>query len=228
VPPRLLQEQLAGQIAMKDLWYADNRDLVKWSVLLTLADRLRLRHILQVLYHRPTEWASIEIDGETVAIPTAVIAHFRQVGAISAIKGPCPVEVVSGPFTDRGAYHRNLVDRIRSRSQTPGIVFLDPDNGLQPRKASLKHVLDSELAEVWHELDPGDVLALYQHQTNRNGRQWIEPKKQQFETAIGIPLGSARLAQAEKIARDVVFFYVQKPASRRGAEGDDAAARTER
>jgi len=40
---------------MRDKWYADNRDLVKWGVLLTLAERHAAKHILQVLYYRPTE-----------------------------------------------------------------------------------------------------------------------------------------------------------------------------
>jgi len=92
----------------------------------------------------------------------------------------------------------------------PGIVFLDPDTGLEARVPRLEHVLDSELAALWKELQAGDLLTFYQHQTNRNGQPWVGPKKAQFERAIGIPAGAAKLAQAERIARDVVFFYAQK------------------
>ncbi len=39
---------------------------------------------------------------------------------------------------------------------------------------------------------------------------WITPKKKQFERAIGLSIGAAKLARSEKIARDVVFFYAPK------------------
>jgi len=51
---------------VRDLYYADNRDLVKWGVLVELGARHGARHILQVLYYRPTEWPNLEIDGEAV------------------------------------------------------------------------------------------------------------------------------------------------------------------
>ena len=37
---------------MRDKYYADNRDLVKWGVLLTLAEQHAARHILQVMYYQ--------------------------------------------------------------------------------------------------------------------------------------------------------------------------------
>jgi hypothetical protein len=66
------------------------------------------------------------------------------------------------------------------------------------------------LAELWTELKVGDVLVFYQHQTNRNGQPWIAPKKEQFERALGLSIGAAKLARSERVARDVVFFYAQK------------------
>jgi hypothetical protein len=195
---------------MRDKYYADNRDLVKWGVLLTLAERHAVKHILQVLYYRLTGWARLEVDGEEVALPVAVTRHFRQATAIAAIEAPVPVEVFADEFVNRDEYHRTLLDRIRNRLANPGIVFLDPDTGLEPRSPSLDHVLDGELATVWAELRAGDVLVVYQHQTNQAGRPWIPQKKEQFERAIGLPLGSAKLARSERIARDVAFFYSQK------------------
>jgi hypothetical protein len=63
---------------------------------------------------------------------------------------------------------------------------------------------------LWAALKSGDVLIFYQHQTNRNGQEWITPKKAQFEQAIGLPVGGSKLAWSEPIARDVAFFYAQK------------------
>jgi hypothetical protein len=53
-------------------------------------------------------------------------------------------------------------------------------------------------------------MVFYQHQTNRNGTPWIEPKKKQFERALGVQQGSAKLACALGIARDVAFFFLIK------------------
>jgi len=195
---------------MRDKWYADNRDLVKWGVLLTLAERLRAKQILQILYYRPTDWANLEVDGEQVALPLAVVRHLRDATGVSAIGASTPIQVLIETFTNRAEYHRVVVDTIRTRSVTPGIVFLDPDTGLESRDPTLDHVLDRELKALWAALKPGDVLVFYQHQTNRNGQPWIETKKEQFEQAIGLPKGAGKLARSEPIARDVVFFYSQK------------------
>jgi hypothetical protein len=195
---------------MRDKWYSDNRDLLKWGVLLTLAERFTAKHILQVLYYRPTDWAGFELDGEQLPLPPAVIQHFRRVAAAIAIESSSAIDVFGDLLTDRDHYQHAVIDRIRCRSATPGIVFLDPDTGLESQTPSLDHVLDQEIAELWRELKAGDLLVIYQHQTSRNGQPWIAPKKGQFERAIGLPVGSAKLARSERIARDVVFFYAQK------------------
>ena len=137
---------------MRDKWYADNRDLIKWGVLLTLAERHAVMHILQVLYYRPTEWPMLEVDGEHVPIPEPVIQHFRCVSLASSLKASISIEVVSEPFQSRERYYPIVLERIRSRTIVPGIVFLDPDTGLAPQSPSLDHVLDSELAILWTEL----------------------------------------------------------------------------
>jgi hypothetical protein len=90
------------------------------------------------------------------------------------------------------------------------VVFLDPDTGLAPRAPDLRHVLDAELAGIWREMKTDDLLLLYQHQTNRNDSPWVQSKQQQFEAALGLSRGEAKLAHGPKVARDVVFFYAKK------------------
>lgn len=195
---------------MRDKWYGDNRDLVKWGVLLELAHRYHARHILQVLYQRPTTWQQLEIDGEQVPLPAAVVQHFRNATSIAAIQCSALVEVISETFGDRSEYLQIVLQRIRVRARLPGILFLDPDTGLEPRLAGPAHVLDAELAEIWKALRSNDIMLLYQHQTNRSGTPWIKPKKAQFERALGVREGSAKLARAPGIAPDVAFFYIEK------------------
>lgn len=195
---------------MRDQWYADKRDLVKWGVVLTLAERYAARHILQVLYHRPSAWAELDIDGDKVPLPDAVVRHFRDPGTIVNIAARVPVEVVAEDLVDRREYQRCVVERLRACTRLPGIVLLDPDTGLAPKVAGLEHVVETELCEVWRELQPGDVLILYQHQTNRRGEPWVEETRAQFAEALGIDPRTATLAWSERIARDVAFFYAQK------------------
>jgi hypothetical protein len=198
---------------MRDVWYGDKRDLVKWGVLLALTQRFATKHILQVLYYQPEQWPQLEIDGDNVDLPTPVLAHFREVTAVSQIECSAEIEVVADVFAHRKEYQHVVINRIRARTQTPGIVFLDPDTGLESgahRDPDRKHVLEDELAEIWIHLGIGDLLVFYQHQTNRAGKPWIEAKKEQFERALGVPRGAARIAQGTGIAQDVAFLFLQK------------------
>ncbi len=195
---------------MKAQWYGDKRDLVKWGVLLHLAHRFGAKHILQVLYYRPSVWGSLEVDGEQVQLPKAVVQHFRSVTSVVSIGAQAKVEVIDTLFKERNQYLQHVLERIRARPRRTGIVFLDPDTGLEPQTPNLKHVLASEVGAIWRAMPSGDVLVFYQHQTSRNNQEWVEPKKVQFENALGVLPGSAMVASAPKIARDVVLFFVQK------------------
>jgi hypothetical protein len=196
---------------MRDAWYGDNRDVVKWGVLVRLADRFGAKHILQVLYHRTTRWGLINFDDAPSAeVPKCVIDHFRDCRGVARLTAPATVEIICEPFEARETYHQLVLDRIRSRRDVPGLVFLDPDTGLQPASPNLNHVLENEVVDIWEHLTLGDVLVLYQHQTNRNGDPWIPAKRQQLERALALAPDSVHVAKADTIARDVVLFYKQK------------------
>lgn len=196
---------------MRDEWYGDKRDLIKWGVLLDLEQRYKAKQILQVLYYRPSEWKPMEIDGDKVELNPEVLRHFRNPFSVSKIACKSCIKVLRKPFVRRDTYQSEVLKRIRLRTELPRVIFLDPDTGLEPRgKATLKHVLVSEVREIWKTLSPGDVLVLYQHQTNRNGSEWIQPKRRQFEKALGIGQGKSKVGRAEGIAKDVAFLFAQK------------------
>ncbi|MGD0631768.1 MAG: hypothetical protein ABR987_20750, partial [Terracidiphilus sp.] len=135
---------------MQDRWYGDHRDLVKWGTLLEFAGRYHAKHILQVLYYRKSNWPQIEVGGTNVDIAQEVIQHFRDVNSIRNLACPFPVEVVNEEFVDRGSYLRIVTSAIQARIVRPGIVFLDPDTGLEPPSGNYgpTHVLDSELQSI--------------------------------------------------------------------------------
>jgi hypothetical protein len=198
---------------MRDKWYGDKADVVKWGVLLKLAERYGAKHILQVLYYRKTRWPKIQLDGQPVELPEAVVWHFREAKRIVEIDAGKGVKVKVWPedFEDREEYHQQVAKWLRNgkRKRTPRIVLLDPDTGLQPRRATLSHVRNDEIRRVWEELKNGDVLAVFQHRPGRNGRPWIEAKRKQFQRAIG-PHGGVKVGRVEDIAPNAALFYAQK------------------
>jgi len=201
---------------MKDQWYGDNRDLVKWTVLLELATKYKVTNVLQVLYYSPTNWGQIEIEGEQVPIPAELLKHFRDVNSICNLDRKLKIETFKEPFTNdataRKNYLETLIRTVRDRDVGPSIVFLDPDTGLEPNGGQFNstHVTGDEVQEIWKALREGDLLVFYQHQDNRAGREWIERKRTQFANAIKIDIALVKKAHAPRIANDVAFYFIQK------------------
>jgi len=193
-------------IPVQDQWYGDKRDLVKWGTLLTLAQKYGAKHILQVLYYRTNDWDSIEIDGDQMQIPSEVTQHFRDCRSICKLKS-VKVQVLDQEFHDRDRYLQYVLGEIEKRYCKPGIIFLDPDTGLEPnRRPNLKHVLETELRTIWNRMSNGDVLVFYQRQ--RRIQEWQDTLQNQFANILGVQ--EAKRAFAPSIAPDVAFFYAQR------------------
>lgn len=195
---------------MRDIWYSDNRDVVKWSVLVRLAKQHLCSRILQIAYFRESNLGPIEIDSQTFSVPPEVQAHFRDIRKVGELPGPVKVSVLTDTFANRTTYLEKAIAFIAKYSAENCVVFLDPDTGLAPSNPNLNHVLDSEAQQLWKELKAGDIFVFYQHQTNRSGEPWIEPKRLQLERALRLKTGAIKVAHGPKIARDVAFFYLAK------------------
>lgn len=195
---------------MRDTWYSDNRDLVKWSVLFRLAERYGACLILQIAYYRPSNLGSVIIDDQGVTIPQEVLQHFRSIQNVKNIKSNTKIFVFDNLIEDRATYLNGAISFIQSHRNDLRIVFLDPDIGLEPSRPSLGHVLESEALAFWNALEIGDTFVFYQHQTNRKNQPWIETKRVQLAEAIKIRENQLKVAHGKAIARDVVFYYSQK------------------
>ena len=121
-----------------------------------------------------------------------------------------PIDVYDKTFENRQEYLKGVLEHIGYFGKARIIVFLDPDNGLEPSKPNAKHVLRSEANAIWQGMKKGDILVFYQHQTNYNGTPWIEPKRAELATALGVKTAEIKKASGLSIARDVVFYYIQK------------------
>ena len=196
---------------MRDQYYGDKRDLIKWGVLLHLAEEYGLQRIIQVAYLRATSWGKLEIDGKEYPLPERVTHHFRNVRNIRYLTDDPVIQVLDSPFSDRDTYLSEILSAVGATHGANCLLSLDPDTGSEPRsRHDWEHVLDSEINEIWGALRDGDVLVCYQHQPNRNGQEWIKPKRAQFARALAVNCDAVKVGKAEQIARDVVFFYCLK------------------
>lgn len=104
---------------MRDIWYSDNRDLIKWGVLLRLADIYDAARILQLAFYRPSEFGRLVIDGQEHDIPKEVIAHFRNVRTIGGLGSKVRVTVFDPVYQDRAAHQQAVLAAalgVRSRA----------------------------------------------------------------------------------------------------------------
>lgn len=111
------------QRAMKDQWYGDKRDLVKWGVLLRLAHLYGASRILQVAYYGESAWGWLEIDGQPKPMDEVVIDHFRNIRNIRKLTAQLRIDVITSPFSDRQRYTRKSYAKSRHRATSPSYFW---------------------------------------------------------------------------------------------------------
>jgi hypothetical protein len=196
---------------MRDIWYSDNKDLVKWAVLFGLAKKAAADRILQVAYWRPSDFPQVRLDNDPFDMAPEVIGHLRDIRNIASLHSKVRITVIDSLFDNREMYLSSVLSHISGFSNERCVVFLDPDTGLEPHgEADLKHVLESEASAIWQALKPNDVFAFYQHQTNMAGQPWIEPKQEQLARCLGIQRDAMKVGSAFSVAREVVILYATK------------------
>ena len=194
---------------MKDQWYADKRDLVKWAALFALAGDSAINNIVQIAYYTPSKFNKISIDGKERDILPEIISHFRNIHNTKNINSRINVIVYDKPFKHdtRATFHKELIGFLKKNKQK-SIIFLDPDTGLAPKQPKDTHVKLNEVTLIWKELKQGDVLVFYQHRFRKKG--WDQDKREQLSGAIRVPINSIKIAKGQQIVNDVVFYYIQK------------------
>ena len=168
---------------MRDQWYGDDRDVLKWSTLVHLARRESVTGILHVAMYRPSQ-------------PIAPLATATGL----------EVDVFKSPFTDRVAYFGEVCGLVRARSGRV-IVFLDPDIGIEAEQGGPEHVTSADIARVFEALRPGDLLVCYQHARRQKG--WRGRARRAFANAPGMPSFDVEVVESE-LVRDVLMFSVKK------------------
>jgi len=198
---------------MRDRWYSDNRDLIKWAVLIHVARTHALGTIIQVPYWRPEKKRQyFTLRDERVQVPDEVWSFFRNVRNIERLGCECgiTVKIVAEQFshTERSTYATHVARYLKD-SAHPLLLFLDPDTGLEPQKPNEKHTTKKELQDAWADLHVGDFLVFYQHA--RREKDWIKSVADQIRSVCGG--ANVEVARAEDVGRDVAFFCVERHAN---------------
>lgn len=200
---------------MRNQWYADKSDLVKWGGIIHLCNKTKITNVMQVAYFREcSKKSQLYFEKEDIPIPDKVIEHFRDIEDIKRLskKVRLNIDVIKKPFNQKGRedYNKFICQRIQKQPQ-PKIVFLDPDTGLAPQKAKEKHVKPDEVLSIWCSLKPGDYLVFYQHNTHKSN--WRKLQKVEFAKACKVKesiVNEWRASEnAKDLAQDVVFFSVR-------------------
>lgn len=194
---------------MQDIWYGDDRDLVKWAALVHLAVREHLCVIVQVALFRRGERPTLKTKSGPLVIPERVWTHFCQLRNIRTLGKSygLKIRVIEDTFDHKA--RRNYFSRVAGilrRMKFPKAVLLDPDTGLKPREAKAKHVTRDEICTTWSTLAKGDWLILYQHRWR--DKRWRTVARERFASACG---GSeVEVIRALTRPRDVIFLAARK------------------
>jgi hypothetical protein len=194
---------------MRDRWYGDDRDVVKWGAVVHLARREAIADVLHAALYRPEEeWPRLATARGPAALPDEVVRHFRDLDDLERLSAGTGLRIVTvkEPFVDRAAYFRRLCERIRTH-RAPVLVLLDPDVGLVPEAPGPQHVESAEVALIFGALRPGDLLACYQHA--RPQKDWRGRTRRAFANAPGVPSFEVEVLRSD-LARDVLLLAVKK------------------
>ena len=193
---------------MKDEYYGDKRDLVKWGGIVHLCTTERIKNVIQVAYYRNSEWPKLSFNGEKVDLPVPVTKHFRDIEDIKRLANGVGlnIDVIKAEYKNRLDYHRDVCDRIKTVWERK-VVFLDPDTGLAPDTYDERHVTGDELKMIWDSLSNRDYLVFFQH--SFRDKDWIGKHRSEMTDALGLDVDRIK-SWSSDIAKDVVFFFVEK------------------
>jgi len=201
-------------MAMKNQYFGDRRDYFKYDVLERLAAELpgieRLTCLWMLTQPDRTGHGNVpfvpdtELPGLTEFFRTRVDSRDperRRVGEMSQLFQGRPFVFFSyrdnredfGPST-RGKYFASIPDEALRRA----VVFFDPDVGVEPGRATEKHLRFEELAGVMERMDEASVAVVFQF--GRRVPDFWNSLARQLVDRVRRPLAS--------IAEPFLGFYV--------------------
>jgi hypothetical protein len=174
---------------MRDDFYADRRDLWKWTVALHLAGADGI--ILYVAMLRPRASRSVppEVDSVVREFFRREWDAFDRNPLCSRIRELSPkIKPLLDYYQqrDKKSYFENVRKVLDSRLGTERyVVLLDPDTGLAGDKPTREHLCWEDMTSVWDAMKPDDILLIYQHNARKKKGPWMEALKSRIAAQVG-------------------------------------------
>lgn len=217
-----LPSKFSGTSVMREQWYADKRDMVKWAALIYVAQSRKLERILQIAFLQPSDKPyQVQTTKGPVPFPLEVWHHFRNLRDIQALgqRAGVTIEVFDEPFRPEGGstqsrrefraqYFKKIAERLGALGNTKLLVFLDPDTGIEPTHCGSTHVSCQEIARVFRSMKRRDWLAFYQHA--RMVKYWDKETLKKFSASLGKGSRNLMSLSCPRMASDVRVFAVEK------------------
>jgi hypothetical protein len=188
---------------------------VKWGTLVHLAKEHGISTIVQIAFYRPENGnLTLDSDKGPVPFPSVVLDYFRRLERIAGLEASSGlnIRVLSEPFQRNGttvaAARKAYIERVAADfrgTKERLIALLDPDTGIAPDNHDFRHVLPSEIRELYEGIRTGSWMVLYQHA--RRNKDWLKTCAKQFADAVGVSSTKVHTYGAD-LAKDVALFAV--------------------
>lgn len=194
---------------MRERWFGDDRDVVKWTTLLHLAREHDLATIVYAAYWRAEPAPRVVmLRDKPIFVPDEVWTFFRDFRRIRQLTEAKPrIAIVERDFDPRRRreYIAATIEEM-NRAERPLLLFLDPDTGVAPKNVAGEHVTAEEIAELWSALKPGEWLVVYQHA--RREADWVKSVSDELSATCG---GAGMdVAQSAQFGKDVAFLCLSR------------------
>lgn len=209
-----------GEKRVKNQYFGDDRDLFKYDLVTTLIQEvpsLRRFTFIPLLTPRDDTGQGNVVDRREGAPGSGNIMLIEHLDNSRINDDPC-ISQIRSYFDEVGIpIHIHKETCCLNRDNRAGyfegmsddeldaaLIFLDPDNGIEIKKSSEKHVLVSELASLYERMSKGSVLMVFQYRPHLTRHEDLIAEKTLKIERRGI---RPPLAIAE---RDVVFLLFTK------------------
>lgn len=151
----------------------------------------------------------LETPDGRVLLAAAVWEHFSDLRHIRRLAQATGTRIIvfDEPFDP--SRRRDYVSAVVSRLATiesPKIVFLDPDTGIEPGASGPEHVAKADLLAIWAALSAKAILALYQHADHSS--TWRRQRARKMaEACAGSPV---HFIIGPGMAADVAMLWCEK------------------
>jgi hypothetical protein len=85
-------------------------------------------------------------------------------------------------FIHRG--RQDYFEHIGDEWLADALVFVDPDNGLEVRRPGEKHILYSEVRDLYRRMGNGSILMIYQYFPRRPRQEYLNMRCQELKEKI--------------------------------------------